>query len=271
LSIEDRLLVGCSGWSYKDWVGPFYNKEIQPKDYLKVYSRTFSCVEVDSSFYRIPNSLMVRHWKQSTPADFLFAPKMPKKISHENKLQDYEETLSYFYRMIEGLGEKLGPIVLQLPPSVKVSEHLSAIETLMTSFDPKFRHAIEFRHKSWFVPEVYNLLRKHDVALVWSINQYLETPSEITTDFIYLRFVGDREITQFNKIKKDRTSDMQRWAGIIKGKTDSYDKGFVFFNNHFAGFGPESVNEFRRLLGMIELDWSSDAGPGQGQKTLFGF
>jgi len=263
---REELRIGCSGWSYKDWVGPFYPKELQPRDYLKHYSRIFNCVEIDSSFYRVPNAFMISQWKASTPPGFLFSPKLPKKITHENKLSNSESSLLYFYSVVSKLGDKLGPIAIQLPPSIKVSTHLEAMKDFLSLLDPRFKHAIEFRHKSWFTPETYGLLKKNNAAMIWSLNQYVETPPEITSDFVYLRLVGDREITEFSGIQKDRGGDMKRWAKTVEGKSEDFDSGYVFFNNHFAGFGPESANEFRRLLGLVELEWR----PQGSQQTLFG-
>jgi uncharacterized protein YecE (DUF72 family) len=267
LTLEDKLRIGCSGWSYKDWFGPFYPKELQPKEYLKFYSGVFGCVEIDSSFYRVPNAFMISQWKNNTPANFLFSPKLPKKITHDNKLENSESQLIYFYSMVSRLGDKLGPIAIQLPPSIKLSTHLETLKSFLSHLDPGFKHAVEFRHKSWFNPEVYKLLKKSNVSMVWSLNQYVETPPEVTSDFIYLRMVGDREITEFTGIQKDRSEEMKRWAGVVQEKVDDFESGYIFFNNHFAGFSPESVNEFRRLLGLIELDWKSK---GSQQRTLFG-
>ena len=257
---NERVRIGCSGWSYKDWVGPFYPPNTEAKDYLKLYSRAFNCVEIDSSFYRIPSPGMVSQWKNNTPDGFTFSPKLSKKITHDNKLENYESTLLYFYSVISKLGNKLGPIVVQLPPSIKVEKHKAVMEKFVSSLEPKFRHAIEFRHKSWFTPETYNLLEKNNIAMAWSINQYLETPSQVTADFVYLRMVGTREITKFTGIQKEMRDEMERWATALKEQRASIHESFVFFNNHFAGFGPESVNEFRRLLGMIEVDWSKSQG-----------
>ena len=262
----EKIRIGCSGWSYKDWVGPFYPPNTEAKDYLKLYSRTFDCVEIDSSFYRIPSPGMVSQWKNTTPDGFTFSPKLTKKITHENKLENFESTLLYFYSVISKLGNKLGPIVVQLPPSVKVEKHKAAMERFVPSLEPKFKHAIEFRHKSWFTPETYKLLEKNNVAMAWSINQYLETPPEVTADFVYLRMVGTREITKFTGIQKEMRDEMEHWAKELREKRASIKDSFVFFNNHFAGFGPESVNEFRRLLGMIKVDWSK--GQESTQATL---
>jgi len=256
----EKFRVGCSGWSYKDWAGPFYPKEAPAKDYLSLYSKAFDCVEIDSSFYRIPSPSMVAQWKSVTPPGFTFSPKLTKKITHDNKLENFESTLLYFYSVVSKLGDKLGPIVVQLPPSIKVEKHKAVMENFVSSLEPKFRHAIEFRHKSWFTPETYKLLEKNNIAMAWSINQYLETPAEVTADFTYLRMVGTREITKFDGIQKEMKEEMEKWAKELREKRASISDAFVFFNNHFAGFGPESVNEFRRLLGMIEVDFSKTQG-----------
>jgi len=263
----DKLRVGCSGWSYKDWQGLFYPRDLAAKDYLKFYSKIFDSVEIDSSFYRIPNAFMIDRWRSNTPAGFLFSPKLPKKITHDNKLKDSDSILLHFYSVMSRLREKLGPIAIQLPPSVKLESHMEVMKEFVSKLNPGFRHAIEFRHKSWFTPEFYALLKRRNIAMVWSLNQYLETPPEVTADFIYLRMVGDRELTEFKGVQKDRSKDMKRWASVVRETSGKFESGYVFFNNHFAGFSPESSNEFRRLLGLMELDWKTQ---GSEQRTLFG-
>ena len=266
LDVKD-LRIGCSGWSYKDWAGNFYPKALPAKDYLGFYSKVFNCVEIDSSFYRIPNQFMVNQWRTNTPPGFVFCPKLPKKITHESKLKDVQSTLVYFYSVMSKLKDKLGPIAIQLPPSIKLDSHGEVMRKFISELSPEFKHAVEFRHKSWFTPEVYSLLRKNNIAMVWSLNQYLETPAEVTADFAYLRMVGDREIEEFSGIQKDRSEDMKRWASAVEENSGKFESGYIFFNNHFAGFSPESSNEFRRLLGLMEADWKSQ---GTGQQTLFG-
>ena len=261
----EKLRIGCSGWSYKDWEGHFYPRDLPAGNYLKFYSGVFDCVEIDSSFYRIPNQGMINQWKNNTPGGFVFSPKLPKKITHDNKLEGSDSTLLYFYSVLSKLGPKLGPIAIQLPPSIKLSTHLEIMKKFITQLSPSFRHAIEFRHKSWFTPEVYAMLRAGNIAMVWSFNQYLETPPEATADFMYLRMVGDRELTEFTGIQKDRSAELEKWASTVKEKASKFEEGYVFFNNHFAGFSPESSNEFRRLLGLMELDWQA---MGTGQTTL---
>ena len=268
MSLDDKLRVGCSGWSYQDWVGPFYPKETQPKEFLKLYSSVFNAVEIDSSFYRIPNQFMISRWKKNTPDGFLFTAKFPKKITHDAKLRNVSDTLSYLYRVFGGLGEKLGPLIVQLPPSFKYEKGLPVLQKFISELNENFRHAIEFRHDSWFRSDVYSLLEKYSISFCWSITQYTETPAEVTANFIYSRMVGDRSITQFTGIQKDRSEQMKKMEKAIEGAIDSVDQAFVFFNNHFAGFGPESVNEFRRLTGLMEMDWTKLAGGVSRQKGL---
>jgi uncharacterized protein YecE (DUF72 family) len=260
MSLESKLRVGCSGWSYADWVGHFYPKNTQPKDFLKLYSSVFNVVEIDSSFYRMPNGFMVNLWKRSTPEGFLFSAKVPKKITHEAKLRDSTEPMSYLYRTLGGLGDRLGPLVIQLPPSFKYDNDFSALQNFVSELDAKFKHAIEFRHKSWFRSDVYSLLEKSNVSFCWSISQYLETPRPLTSDFIYARMVGDRKITKFTGIQVDKSAQMLQMKDDIEKAISDVDSAFIFFNNHFAGFGPESVNEFRRLAGLMEMDWTKLTG-----------
>lgn len=263
--------VGCSGWSYADWLGPFYPKDARPQVYLELYSSIFDCVEIDSTFYRAPAAVMVQQWFNSTPSGFVFAPKIPKRVTHDQHLENADSYMQHFTSTVGQLRGKLGPFVVQLPPSFKNPKHMRALKEFINSLNKNYRYAIEFRHASWFNPEVEKLLADSNVCQVWSVNQYLTTPATVTADFAYLRFVGDRAISEFKKIQKDQTEVMKTWNKTLKEVGDSVKERFVFFNNHFAGFGPGSVNEFRRLMGLVELDWSSLAQGGAPQKTLFDF
>lgn len=265
------IRIGCSGWSYADWVGTFYPKDSPSRDYLKLYSSVFDCVEIDSTFYRAPSPTIVQQWYSGTPPSFVFAPKLPKRITHDKHLQDVQSYLEHFLRTMGQLKEKLGPVVVQLPPSFKLSKHEKILTDFVTTLDPEYRFAVEFRNKSWFNPKVEKLLSSKNVCQAWSINQYLTTPPTVTSDFIYLRFVGDRKITKFTKIEKDQSDTMKTWSKSLQEAGDSVRERFIFFNNHFAGFSPASANEFRRLMGMVELEWTQMQESHAPQKTLFDF
>ncbi len=265
-ALKDRIEVGCSGWAYDFWVGPFYPPATRPRDYLKLYSGVFDVVEVDSSFYRIPPKAMVAGWRKATPDHFRFTAKFPKRITHELKLKDAERPLGWFYSSFEELGPKLDAFVVQMPPSLKYDKDHATLEAFLTLLREDVRHAVEFRHKSWFRNDLYALLEKYDVTLAWSETQYLRTPTKLTTDFVYLRMIGDRSLKKLGEIQKDRTAEMSKWLGDIQDLVDNVRRGYVFFNNHYAGFGPGSVNEFRRLTGLMAKEF-----PESGQKTLAEF
>jgi len=267
-----KLKIGCSGWSYQDWVGPFYPKDAQPSDYLRLYSNVFDAVEVDSTYYRNPSPLMVANWRRATPEGFVFTAKFPKKITHEKKLRDVGEQLERFYKSMSELREKLGVLLVQLPPSFNYKKDREALEQFLGQIDTGYRHAIELRNRSWFRPDVYEMLGQSNVALVWSENQYASTPPEATSDVAYVRMVGDRSITDFSKTQRDQGEVMRKWYSALEEKSSLFKQGFIFFNNHFAGFGPGSVNEFRRLAGLAELDWkkvSPEPGPLQSSMAEF--
>ena len=266
------MRIGCSGWSYHDWAGPFYPKESKPGDYLNLYSHVFNAVEIDSTYYRTPSPLMVNNWLKTTPDGFLFTAKFPKKITHELKLRDTNAQLERFYKSISELREKLGALVIQLPPSFNVKKDGDALENFLGLIDTKYKHAVELRNKSWFNPETYKMLEQHGVALAWSENQYASTPTEATSDTAYLRMVGDRTITNFGGKQRDQGEVMRKWYDALEEKSALFKQGFIFFNNHFAGFGPGSVNEFRRLAGLAELDWKKppvEQGPLQSSMLEF--
>jgi len=179
--------------------------------------------------------------------------------------------MDHFVKTISLLHDKLGPFVIQLPPSFKHPKHEKQFTNFINDLNPEYRYAVEFRHRSWFNPEVEQLLKSRNICQVWSVNQYLTTPTTVCADFIYLRFVGDRSINEFNKLQKDQTDVMKTWNKALQDVGESVRESFVFFNNHFAGFGPASVNEFRRLMGLMELNWSHLKDGEPPQKTILDF
>ncbi|TMI47433.1 DUF72 domain-containing protein [Candidatus Bathyarchaeota archaeon] len=163
-------------------------------------------------------------------------------------------------------------MLIQLPPSFNYKKDKEALEIFVGQVDQKYKHAIEFRNKSWFKPEIYKLLESKNVALAWSENQYASTPPEATSDIAYLRMVGDRTITNFGGTQKDQSQVLKKWYDTLEEKSNLFKQGFIFFNNHFAGFGPGSVNEFRRLAGLAEMDWKAmktEPGPLQSSISQF--
>jgi uncharacterized protein YecE (DUF72 family) len=211
-----QYYIGCSGWSYSSWQGPFYPKGIENSKWLKYYSKAFDYVEIDSSFYRIPNEFIVRNWYKRTPGNFRFTAKFPKVITHDKRLRNIDEDqLDYFFDSMSELKEKLLALLIQLPPSIQIAEGLEALRDILPHLDKSFRYAVEVRHRSWFQDLAYNFFANNEICLVWSQLAEIRTPPVVSSDFVYIRFIGDRSIIQerdFGRIQIDRIKEMKKVA-----------------------------------------------------------
>ena len=201
---------------------------------------------------------MVQNWANRTPDNFKFTAKFPKVITHEKKFRNVENELSQFYEAMIPLKKKLLALLIQLPPYLKITEGLEALKQYDFYFDDVFRYAVEVRHHSWFNELAYNFFKNNNICMVWSQQDRLVTPPIVTSDFVYLRLIGDRSIDEkdFGNIQKDRTEEMQKWAQEIKN-VEKYDKSvlraIISANNHYAGFGPGTVNNFRQIMDMPQI------------------
>ena len=258
-----ELFIGCSGWSYGSWEGRFYPSNLDNKLMLPYYSKIFNYVEIDSTFYNIPSQSMVKNWNRRTPSNFRFTVKFPKIITHEKRFRNVESELLRFYENMEPLKDKILALLIQLPPSYDLKEGLASFRNYDFFFDDTFRYAIEVRHPSWFNELAYNMFRNSNMSLVWSQMDRLQTPSIVTTDFIYLRLIGDRSIPEgnFGKLQRDRSSEMKRWADKIN-QLEQYENnlkiGIVAANNHYEGYGPGTINMFREMMNLEPRNTDSD-------------
>jgi uncharacterized protein YecE (DUF72 family) len=257
------LNIGCSGWSYEGWKGNFYPKKMENKNHLLYYSKFFKFVEVDSTYYHIPSRSTVRGWNDKTPEDFKFSLKFPKIITHEKKLEDVVKPLSILFYSLEPLVDKTLTLLIQLPPFLIEKKGFNPLQDMIRHLDKRFRYSLEVRHSSWFNDHVYDFLKENDISLVWSIRDKLKSPSIVTSDQIYIRFIGDRSISEmdFGKIVKNRRKEMIEYVKKVnetQNENSSIRDVLVAFNNHFAGFGPQSVTDFLNLMGMSEIDWKTE-------------
>jgi len=275
-----QYYVGCSGWSYSSWQGPFYPSNIENSGWLKYYSSVFDYVEIDSSFYNIPNIITVNNWARRTPQNFKFTAKFPRIITHEKRLKDVDKELEQFFESIGPISHKTLTLLIQLPPSMQIFEGLESLRDLVPNLDPGFRYAVEVRHSSWFQDLAYNFFANNGICMVWSQLAELKTPPVVTTDFLYLRLIGDRSIQEkdFGLIQIDRIEDMQKWVDNLKTVEDENIKlAIMTANNHYAGFGPGTVNIFRNMLGLPQAEWKhvkeeeKQETPNSKQRTLSEF
>jgi len=257
------ILIGTQGWNYAAWVGPLYPPDTRPAEFLSTYARAFPVVEVDSTFYAIPDAKTVRAWSARTPADFTFTLKMPKEITHDLRLRNAGDRVQEFLDRARELGPKLGPILLQMGPDF-APEELAALEQFLPTLPPDLRFAVELRQSGWMrVPRVFDLLRAHGVALALSDGRWIrrETMLDLverpTADFLYVRWMGpDREITDYSRIQFDRSAEMRAWAEALRRAAHTKDI-FGFFNNHFAGHSPANARDMQRLLGQTPIEPAS--------------
>ena len=209
---------------------------------------------------------MVKNWYKRTPKDFRFTAKFPKVITHDKRLSNFDENqLSYFFESISELKEKLLALLIQLPPSIDIVEGLDALRNILPYLDKGFRYAVEVRHRSWFQDLAYNFFANNNMCLVWSQLADIRTPPIVTSDFVYGRLIGDRSIHErdFGRIQIDRIKEMKKVARTFKRDSDESDLSRVRFsivaaNNHYAGFGPGTVNIFRQLLGLEGVKWGDE-------------
>jgi len=265
------LRIGCVGYSYDFWVGPFYPKRTPQEEFLKRYGKVFDLVEVDSTFYVIPQPATTGEWREAVPPGFLFAAKFPRVITHELEFGETAEPTGRFFRAIEPLRPKIGPLVVQLPPSFAYSRGRGRLFAFLDELPDGYRYAVEFRHGSWMHGAVFQELRRRGIALVWNEVVYVDTVPEITADFVYLRFVGDRSLDKLGWIQIDRTAEMRKWAARLRGAEEHVGRAYVLFNNHFAGFGPASANAFRAMLDLPAVDFAAVYTPDAGQMRLGDF
>ncbi|HET8773512.1 MAG TPA: DUF72 domain-containing protein [Thermoanaerobaculia bacterium] len=268
------VLIATQGWNYAAWVGPFYPLGTRPAEFLPIYARAFRGVEVDSSFYAVPDARAVQAWAARTPRDFTFALKMPQEITHERRLADADDVLGTFLDRARELGPKLGPILMQMGPDF-APEELPALERFIPGLPKDLRFAVEVRQSRWMRPEVLpnllELLSNYGVALALSDGRWvrretmLELAERPTADFHYVRWMGpDRSITDYSHLQFDRSEEIGSWAEVLKQVAHTRDV-YGFFNNHFAGHSPANAREMQRLLGQEPVD-PATLGP---QRSLF--
>lgn len=259
---EKRLRVGTSSWSADSWKGPFYPANAKPGEFLVHYSRRFDTVEIDATWYRIPSETMVRKWERDTPEGFRFAAKIPSVITHEKRLVGCEGEFREFLRVMDLLGPKRGPLVFQFPHDFR-PDQFDNLQKFLGQLPTGFKFAVEIRHKGWLTERFYDLLRSRGVALVLLDLVWMPKVDVTTADWTYVRFIGDRKGIEkktetWEKLIVDRTKDMEEWAPRIQKLLDEGTIVWAYFNNHYAGHAPGSIELF---LEVLEKFRKSKAGP----------
>lgn len=261
---DSQLFLDTSSWTADGWVGAFYPEGTKPADFLEYYSRHFNCVEIDSTFYRIPTAKTVEQRRERTPTGFVFAAKAPQSITHQKVLVDADDDLKQFLRVMDLLGDKLGPVIWQFPYFARqrfrgLGFFIERLAPWLKKLPKNYQWVVEVRNKGWLSEKLYSILRRHGVALALIDHPWMPRPDEVfntgepvTADFTYIRCLGDRKGIEertkvWDKTIIDRTAELTEWARIMRGLQARRIRIYAAANNHFAGFAPDTVNTFRRL------------------------
>lgn len=226
-----QLWVGTSGYNYPEWRGSFYPPKLPAAKMLPYYAERFTRVEINYTFYRIPNAKILAGWDQETPEGFRLTLKAPKRITHIARLRDCAELLEYFVRTAGTLGPKLGALLFQLPPYLRLD--LALLDEFLRALPAGTCAAFEFRHASWMAPAVFERLRQQNLALCIADSEKFSTPPEITADYAYFR-LRDEGYTP---------GDLARWAELIRTRAAACREVFVYFKHEESGTGPEFARQ----------------------------
>jgi len=246
----NNILLGTSGWSYKDWVGPFYKKK--EKSMLSAYSKVFKTVEIDSTFYRYPSKGMAMGWLKYSPSDFVFVAKLPKLITHEKRLsldEGVEEDVRRFCELMEPLhlNGKLRCILIQLPP--KFSFDIDLMEDFFKILPTNIRFAVEFRDLPWMRDETWRLLRKYEVAYTIVDEPLLPPEVHVTSKIAYLRWHGRGTRPWYNY--RYSVDDLEPWIPKVKEVAGKVETVYGYFNNHYHGYAVENCLQVLEMLGVL--------------------
>jgi len=230
-----RLNVGTSGYNFPEWRGSFYPAKLPSAKWLEYYAQQLGTVEINYTFYRMPNAKTVAGWDAATPERFTFVLKAPQRITHIARLRNIDEPLRVFLDTVRKLHAKLGPLLFQLPPNFK--KDLARLSDLLTQFPSDVRAACEFRHASWWSDDVYELLRSTNTALCIADTEEGTTPEVATADFGYVR-LRDEGYSE---------EALREWVKKIQALGSAWTDAYVFFKHEEKGMGPKLAAEFQQL------------------------
>lgn len=230
------IWIGTSGYNYPEWKGSFYPADLPASKMLAYYAARFRTVEINYTFYRMPNEKLAAGWAAGTPSPYKLTLKAPRRITHDSRLKNCAELVRSFCRVAGTLADKLGALLFQLPPSLK--KDLPLLDAFLGMLPPHAPAAFEFRHPSWFEDEVFGMLSSHGHALCVADSEKLSTPVRVTADFAYFR-LRDEGYTP---------ADIERWAGTIARETAGCSQVYVYFKHEEEGKGPEFARMLQDLL-----------------------
>jgi uncharacterized protein YecE (DUF72 family) len=259
--------IGSITFAEKSWLGPFYPRGTKSADYLAVYARHFNAVELDTTFYAVPGVPQVRKWADAVPDPFRFCVKTPRGITHDSTLVGSVRPMLTFLDVMRNFGDKLGAVLLQFPPSFAATE-FGKLEQFLAQLPTDVRYAVEFRNSTWRNGRTAQLLRSNHIA--WVAQDYAGQPADltVTTDFLYLRFIGQHDRFQtYDREQVDPTNALKWWK--TKADTTTAQRAFAVVSNDYAGFAVGTAQRLMRLAGLSTTPLPSPPAR-DDQPSLFG-
>jgi uncharacterized protein YecE (DUF72 family) len=241
-----KIHIGTSGWSYDDWKGKFYPVDIPKTRWFEYYSKHFKTVELNSTFYHLPNPKTIRKWKFNTPAGFIYSVKASRYITHIKRLKDCAEPVERFFRAIKPLKPETGAVLYQLPPNSKLN--LDRLEDFIKLLPKKYNHVFEFRNKSWYCRDISKLLDKYGCGFCIHDMQKLESPKWITGELLYVRFHGS-EGKYRGSYPYQKLSSFAKWT---KQNNRKIKQGFVYFNNDYNANASKNALYLKKYFEQYE-------------------
>jgi uncharacterized protein YecE (DUF72 family) len=242
MSLNPSIRIGCSGWQYQHWRGDFYPAELPQSVWLEYYAERFDTVEINNTFYRLPEAPTFAAWSRRVPRGFLFAVKASRYLTHMKKLKEPDDALARFFERARRLQSSFGPVLYQLPPRWPVN--VERFETFLAALPKRRLHAVEFRDPSWYHEDIFALLERHRVALCLHDMAGSASGQRAVGPFVYVRFHGAQKYS-------GRYSDamLQPWAEWMAAQQRSGRRVFAYFNNDVGGHAPRDAARLREMLG----------------------
>lgn len=263
---KPEIVIGCQGWNYDDWTtkaggeSVFYPRGTKANEMLKLYAEIYDSIEVDSTFYAIPAALSVEGWYKKTPEAFTFSLKLPQEITHMHALRETAFAITdEFCERVRELKEKLGVVLIQLPPQFEANKNnAKALREFLGWLPKDVRFAVEFRERSWMIEWTFEELEKNNAALCLTEGNWIprelffDAITKLKNKFAYVRFMGERDLTAFDKIYRHEDAKLEMWKKQLE-KLAANDV-FIYFSNFFEGHAPASVNKLKKMFGQKIVD-----------------
>lgn len=240
--MHPKIHIGTSGWYYEHWNENFYPEDVKSNERLPYYAQHFKTVEINTTFYHLPKETTIDKWIKDVPKNFVFSVKASQYITHRKRLKDAKESTELFFQRIAPLGKHLGPILFQLSPSFKMN--FERLETFIQHLPSKYQYVFEFRHSSWFVDDIYHILKRNKIGLCITDLGGKISPEEVTADFVYIRLHGPQHVYRGSY----GPARLKTWLKKILNWEKEKKSVYCYFDNDEKGYAIQDAKTIQEFL-----------------------